>query len=687
MREDIDLFSGEGELVDLDIDLFGVEEEKPFPSYAELDDLFDVDDSAEKAALFSLAQDTGSDILLLESSDYDVDIFADFVEEAQSRGLGLQKHKVIDQANPDTIGQGKEYTMFLTRLKKVAGAINDTKKMNQTGTLLIEGLASVINSNAIQVLHDRPIEYNSAETFPNWLAKIFAQMHVENDWDMEWVYEKTLEIFAGERRRLNDNEKVQIKKELEILAQKTRLVIDQEKGRSVYNRPVIDNIACFFSPESLICECGGRSEIQFDFEIVPLTAMVMTTRKNKKHHVVVANPPYRCRDCGDFICLPEIFVDAVEQAIKGMIQDLKINFKGLAFYRPNLQELMQRLSPELSSLLKEEKDIILVDEVTPSKKNTCDGDYLGLYLTLVKRFTGEIKTYVDFVDFETFVASVVQTLETKSIFTLTYELYVFEDERRMNLEQTLVWIKNNLARIAGIRYFTKRRSLEEVLPPILALLQKAYNLRYLADHGNFKQPLDTMKTVSRERPKINIPFAALWDYYTYLQIIGSSDVGGQSILDYYWADEDELLLVKPMSHTYGYTEYKQLLLSDHIWKGFESEYFDNSKLKIHSELLSLMKKDRTGFLSAYLYPLPARVSSPFVESDINSRLVAAHKIATLIESGDEDYIGEACFQMRDHMSYMQLVDSILTDTSFIEESLPLRVENRGLFNELDNDSV
>ena len=679
---------GDGVIVDLDIDLFSDEEVgNSFPSYAELDDIFDADDSVEKAALFSLAQDTGSDVLLLESSDYDLDVFADFVEEAQNRGLGLQKHKVIDQANPDTIGQGKEYSMFLTRLKKIMGAINDTKKMNQMGTLLIEGLASVINSNAIQILHDRPIEHSSAETFPNWLAKTFAPMHIENNWDMDWVYEKTLEIFASERRRLNDSEKVRIKKELEILAQKTRIVINQEKGRSVYNRPVVGNIACFFSPDSLICECGGRSDVQFDFDIVPLTAMVVTTRKNKKHHVVVANPPYRCRDCGDFICLPEIFVDVVEQAIKEIIQDLKINFKGIAFYRPNLQELMQRLPSELSSLLKEEKGVILVDEYPTSLKGGGYNDYLGLYLTLIKRFVGEAKSYIDYVDFETFVASVVQTLETKSIFTLTYELYVFEDERRMNLEQTLIWMKNNLARIAGIQYFTKRRYLEEVLPPVLALLQKAYILRYLADYGNFKQPLSSMKIISRERPRVQIPFAALWDYYTYLQAIDSSDVGGLSILDYYWADEDELLLVKPMSHKYGYTDYKQLLLSGHVWKCFESEYFDSSKLEIHAELLSLIIQDREKFMEDYLYPLPSRVSPPYIEGDINLRLVAAHKIATLIESGDEAYIGEVCFQLRDTVSYMQLVDKVLEDTDFIEDSTPLRLENRGLFNELDYDSI
>jgi len=653
------------------------------PDYAELDDIFDADNSIERAAMFSLAQDIGSDMLLLESDGYNTDVFADFVGEAQSRGLGLQKHKVIDQTAPDSIGRGKEYSMFITRTEKIANAINSTKKMNQQGTMLKEELISVINSNAIKVIDGRPFEHTSLESFPIWLAKTFAVMHFENEWDMDAVYEKAVEIFANERRRLCDVDKHQLRKELDVLAQKTRLLIGQEKGRSVYKRPEIDNIAVFFSPDSLICKCGGRSEVQFEYPIVPLTAMVITTRKNKKHQVVVANPPYRCRDCDDFICLPEIFVDNVEQVIKEMIQDLKINFKGIAFYRPNLQELMQRLPPELSSLLKEEKGVIFSEDFELSTQESKSDDYINLYKTLIKRFTGGTKTYIDFVDFETFVASVVQTLETFSIFTLSYEIYVLDDERRMSLEQTLSWMQNNLARIAGVKYFTRRISLEEVLPPVLALLQKAYSLRYLVDHGNFKKQLESMKAVSRERPKTEVPYAALWDYYTYLQVLGSCEV--QSITDFYWADETELPLAKPMSHKYGYKEYKQLLMSDHIWKGFESAYFDTSKLGIYFEFLSEMSKDSKKFFSAFLYPLPIHVPSPVIEKSVNPRLVAAHKIARLIEIGEESYIGETCYQMRDVTPYMGVVKLLLADTSFVEDSLPLRVENRGLFNELDDE--
>lgn len=689
MNEDDDLFAGEGEILDIDIDFFTSDvDENQFPSYAELDDIFDIDDSAARAAMFSIAQDTERDLLLLEGDGYDIDIFSDFVDEVQSRGLGLQKHKVIDQASPDTIGREKEYSMFLTRLGKITNAISDPKKMDRRGTMLIEGLISVIKSPAVQLINDDPFEHDTgSESFPLWLSKTFGAMHTEDSWNIDTVYEKATSIFFNERRRLSDDDKLQLRKELEILAQKACLILDLEKDRSVYNRPEIDNIACFFSPDSLICECGGRSEVHFNYPIVPLTAMIITTLKNKKHQVVVANPPYRCRDCGDFICLPEIFVDNVEQVVKEMIQDLKINFKGIAFYRPNLQELMQRLPPELSSLLKEEKGVILAEEFEMATEAVESDDYLNLYKTLVKRFVGGTKFYIDFIDFETFVASAVQTLETFSIFTLSYEIYVLEDERRMNLEQTLLWMQDNLARIAGVKYFTRRITLGEVLPPVLILLQKAYNLRYLVDHGNFKKPLESMKVVLRERPKTDIPYAALWDYYTYLQVLSSDEVLGLSITDYYWSEEEKLPLAKPMSHKYGYTGYKQLLMSDHIWRGFESGYFDTSKLSIHFELLFEITKDRREFLSTHLYPLSDRVPSPTIEKGVSPRLVAAHKIARLIEIEEETYIGEVCYQLRDTVSYMQIVSSLLADTSFVEESLPLRIENRGLFNELDNNFI
>jgi hypothetical protein len=251
----------------------------------------------------------------------------------------------------------------------------------------------------------------------------------------------------------------------------------------------------------------------------------------------------------------------------------------------------------------------------------------------------------------------------------------------------LHWLQNNLSRIAGIQYFSKRIALEEVLPPVLLLLKEAYSLRYLLDHGNFKKSLNSMKTVSRDSVRIEVPVEALWDYYSYLKVFSPDKIFGQSITDYYWAEEEELPLAKPMSHKYGYVEYKNLLLSNHIWKGFESSYFDLSGLNITYEMLSLMKKDSEKFLRKYVYPLPVNISSPTIEVTVNSRLVAAHKIARLIEIGEEAYIGDFCFQMKDTVSYMGIVKQLLNDSSFVEESLPLRTENRGLFSELDYNVV
>ena len=691
MNENDDLFESVDDIFDIDSSISDFLDDSLFPDYAELDDIFDVDTSVERATAFSLAQENaGSDTFLLESDDYDIDVFEDFISEAQSRGLGLQKHKVIDKSYPDAIGRSKEYSMFISRWNKILEEINTTKKMNKRGTLLVEELVSLIDTNAIRIIHNNTFKEEEAkgkELFPTRLSRIFSKMFYSGEWNPERVYEDALAVLAADKRRLSDADKVQLRKEIDILTKHAHLILTREKGRPVYNRPEIDNIAVFFSPESLICECGGRSDVQFDLPIVPLTAMVVTTLRNKKHHVVVANPPYRCRDCGEYICLPEIFVDNVEQAIKEMIQEMKINFKGIAFYRPNLQELMQRLPPELTSLLKDEKHIFDEEDFHLPEKSAESDDYLNLYKTLIKRFAGETKSYIDFVDFETFVASVVQTLETYSIFTLSYEIYVLEDERRMTLEQTLLWMKNNLARIASIKYFTRRITLEEVLPPVLSLLRKVYNLRYLADHGNFKKPLVSMKVVSREKPRTEVPYAALWDYYTYLQLLGAGEVSGLSITDYYWSDEEKLFLTRPMSHKYGYDEYKQLLLSGHTWKGFESEYFNTANLGVYFELKTSLEQDYKKFLTANLYPLPMYVASPYIEKDICLRLVAAHKIARLIETGDESQIGEACFLMRDATSYMDIVRMLLADTSFVEESLPLRVENRGLFNELDNDSV
>ena len=688
MIDDVDLDFEVDSMEVLDIDIFAPQIDNDLEvSYEELDAIFDLDDSIEKAAIFSARSGKDNNLLLLESSEYDMDVFSDFVTETQQNALGLQKLKIIDASDLEGIGKGKEYSMFLTRLQKILGVINDVKKMNQVGSLLIDKLTETINSNVVRVLHDRPIPFGGIETFPNWLAKIFSSMYIEEEWDLEAVYEKVKEIFAIEGRRLSEDEKAQIRKELDILSKKTRLVIDQEKGRAIYNTPIVNNIACYFTKDSLICECGGRSDIQFDLDIVPLSALILTTQRNKKQFVVMANPPYLCRVCDSYICLPEIFVDSAEQAVKEIILDMKINFKGFAFYRPPLQDLLKRLPSDSVNYFKTDEDLVIspVNTGIIDKKSSMNS-YVFLYLSLIKRFTQEKEFYIDYSDFEKFVASVVQTLETNSIFTLSYEIYVFEDDRRMSLEQTLEWLSNNLCYIAGIQYFTSRWTLSEVLPPVLTLLIKAYVVRYLVDQGNFKKLPECMKIQRREIKRKSVPPAVLWDYYSYMCALTPENMDNISIQDFYWTDQS-IHLVNPMSHNFGYSEYKKLLNEGKYWLGFDSSYFDTSKKVIYAKLLDIMDKNSDKFLKEYVFPLPVKLSYPKLESEIDTRLLAAHKIATMIENGSEGYIGETCFHLQHTSTYSEILSQILLNSTFIGENTPLFTENRGLFDELNNNNV